>query len=272
MEVLAYRPGYLNLGSLLKGGSEKPQYAIDFSEGLYGADAITAGRTVAYDASGTVVTQNCVGATAINGNQLLVSMLTCGPGGTDPAPEHARFELRTTATLAQGAIYEYKAYFLITELNVPTPIQPPAVTASTRLDVFGNRGLAANVPLQIFYATDQNYVSWVSDGVAWHWAGGENITTQSGIAAIAADLGPNDVGYILSVSDYMHRLRWTGTSFAFAPGDDGSNYVLTGNGTFAAPVGILTGTCNGSAYTYLQNDGTLGNYTTYAQDNTWFRR
>lgn len=129
-----------------------------------------------------------------------------------------------------------------------------------RVGTFATRGAAIGHAQELFIASDHNYVAWISDGAAWHWQSGENVAAQSGLSALAALLGTNDVGYIVNVSDFSHRLQWSGSAWAFAEGDDGSFYFVDTPG--AVPTGGVWQLCDGSTVTYLKADGTTGSYTT----------
>ena len=133
-----------------------------------------------------------------------------------------------------------------------------STVTATRVGAFATRGAAAAHSQELFFASDHNYVAWVSTGSAWIYQSGENYAAQSGIAAIASVLGTNDANYILNVTDFTHRIRWTGSAWNFAHGDDGSYYFVDAPGT---PTGGTWGLCDGSAYTYLKADGTTGSYT-----------
>jgi hypothetical protein len=100
---------------------------------------------------------------------------------------------------------------------------------------------------------------YVSDGTNWLYRGGSYRRTQAQIAAFVSTLGTNDAGVIIEVTDFLHRLRWSGSALDFAEGDHGSNYFIDAP---AAPLGKLVQLCDGTATTYLKGDGTTGSYTT----------
>jgi hypothetical protein len=85
---------------------------------------------------------------------------------------------------------------------------------------------------------------------------------QDDLASIPTDLGTTDVGFLYSVSDYGHILRWGGSAWTFGPGDPGSGYVVIGKPDGSAPNGGLWGLCNGSAYAVLNANGTTSSVTT----------
>ncbi len=132
---------------------------------------------------------------------------------------------------------------------------PLTHTGPIRSALFVSRGPALQHPHELFYATDHNYVAWLSDGAKWSYVSGKNYAAQSGLTAIAATLGTNDVGYLIGVTDFTHTLKWSGTAWGFAEGDDGSGYISS---FLIAPTGGTWGICDGSTYTYLKADGTTG--------------
>lgn len=108
-----------------------------------------------------------------------------------------------------------------------------------------------------YYETDRNalYVAkLVSNVPAWVWIGGECAVTQ---ANLPNDLGVNDAGFIAIVTDYMHRLRWSGSAWGWAPGESGSGMLEM----FAVAPGAGWHACDGSTVNYLKSDGTLGAIT-----------
>lgn len=100
-------------------------------------------------------------------------------------------------------------------------------------------------------------------------ADGPQQVTQGQISIMG--LTANDAGKIVWVTDYNHLLRWSGSAWAFAPGDIGSNYYVDGFAAAPNSVGwhLADGTVN---VPYLKSDGTLGNQTLSSTANRWFRR
>ena len=82
--------------------------------------------------------------------------------------------------------------------------------------------------------------------------------TQANLAALAATLGASNAGLLVWVTDYNHVLTWTGTGYAWGPGDNGSNYFV---GMATAPTANGWHVCDGSFVNYLKSDGTLGGAT-----------
>ena len=130
-----------------------------------------------------------------------------------------------------------------------------------RIDLFAVRGPAAQFPNTIFEASDRNYQAWVSNGQSWLYAYGVYQRTQAQLAALAATLGTNDTGLEVWVTDFEHRLKWTGAAWVFAPGDPGSGWVAIGKPAGTAPNGGVWGICDGTAYTCLNADGTTTSLT-----------
>lgn len=129
---------------------------------------------------------------------------------------------------------------------------------AVRIGTFATRGLPAAWSGTFFEASDQNYVGWASNGSAWLYSYGYNLRTQSQLAALAALLGANDANYLVSVTDYLHELRWTGSAWEFAPGDNGSGYSVFAD---AAPQGGLWQVWDGSTVNRLNGAGTVTSVT-----------
>ena len=75
-------------------------------------------------------------------------------------------------------------------------------------------------------------------------------------------LSPGDAGFIFSVSDYNHRVRWSGSIWEWAPGDPGNDRIEL---LRAAPVGNGWQLCDGTATDFLTVGGaalTTTNFTT----------
>lgn len=83
----------------------------------------------------------------------------------------------------------------------------------------------------------------VSSSRAWVYASG---VMRAAFASAPTDLGANDAGFLWSVSDYAHLLRWTGTGWEFV--DEMGGYVAW---RVVAPDGNGWQLCNGSATHYL---------------------
>lgn len=127
-----------------------------------------------------------------------------------------------------------------------------------RYGTHGNRPLASSVGAGTFYEeTDRNVLyqnQIVSNAAVWTLIAGEMRATQ---ATLPADLGTNDTGFIVQVTDFNHRLVWSGTAWGWAPGDEGSG---KGPIPFEIDPSPTTGWAlyDGSTVTYLKSDGTTG--------------
>lgn len=73
---------------------------------------------------------------------------------------------------------------------------------------------------------------------------------------LPTNLGPNDKGFLINVSDYAHILQWTGTGWAWGPGDPGSGYVAP---FLSVPTQVGWHLCDGSTVQRLNSDGSLTN-------------
>ena len=84
-------------------------------------------------------------------------------------------------------------------------------------------------------------------------------STQAGLTAVAAALGPDNEGQLVYVTDYNHMLRWDGSGFGWGPGENGSGYITP----FLNDPSPTTGwqVCDGTATTRLNSDGTTSAVT-----------
>lgn len=100
----------------------------------------------------------------------------------------------------------------------------------------------------LFFETDRKAMYVVSGGT-WVWANG---TMYAARASAPTDLGSDDNGFLLFVSDFAHLVRWTGTAWEFADGDVPGRVE-----GFAVNPGTGWVLCDGTASTYLTVGATL---------------
>lgn len=94
-------------------------------------------------------------------------------------------------------------------------------------------------------------------------------------ASIPTNLGPNDAGLLLFVTDFSHLFRWDGAAWAWGPGDPGSGFIVA-FGTGLSPV-PATGwqKCDTTPTTYLKpSGGSIANlaFVTPLTAGSFFRR
>lgn len=99
----------------------------------------------------------------------------------------------------------------------------------------------------------------VSSSRAWVYASG---VMRAAFASRPVDLGANDAGFLWSVTDYAHLLRWTGTGWEFI--DDMGGYVA---GRIVAPDGNGWQLCDGTATKYLHISGGAVSEVSYTTIN-----
>lgn len=106
-------------------------------------------------------------------------------------------------------------------------------------------------PGTLFYETDRGVFYIVNPGnTAWDYASGEMADT---FANVPTDLGADDAGFLLQITDYGHRVKWSGTAWDFAPGDPGNAYFQD----FAVAPSTGWKLCDGTATTYLTMGATI---------------
>lgn len=118
---------------------------------------------------------------------------------------------------------------------------------------------ASSYPIgALFFETDRT-VFYINQGTFgsshWQFATGEFSCTQ---ATLPVGLGANDAGFLASVFDYGHLLIWSGSAWAWGPGDAGSGMLQMFE---VDPTGAGWHLYDGSAVSYLKADGTLGSIT-----------
>ena len=126
-------------------------------------------------------------------------------------------------------------------------------THANRLDT-ARYPLAKVDPTTTLYETDRQVyyrVQSVNGTAAWVYQRG---TMTDVFANKPTDLGPNDAGFLWTVSDYCHTLQWTGTGWQAAPGIVWDGGKIEG---FLVDPDALSGwhLCDGSVVNYLKQDG-----------------
>jgi hypothetical protein len=131
----------------------------------------------------------------------------------------------------------------------------------------GNTASAASAtsnPVQqvngmLYWETDRTsmyQVQLVANVPTWVWIFGMFSVTQ---AALPADLGTADGGFVALVNNYMHYLRWNGSSWGYADSDVPGRVEM-----FWIDPSPVTGwqLCDGTDHVkYLKGDGTLVDLT-----------
>lgn len=106
----------------------------------------------------------------------------------------------------------------------------------------------------VFYETDRK-VYYIAIGSAWVYYAGTMSTTQGNLPS---DLGANDAGFLAAVTDYEHTLEWTGSTWNWAPGESGSDFVQM---FLSGPSGGGWHVCNGATVNRLNADGSTASVT-----------
>jgi hypothetical protein len=90
---------------------------------------------------------------------------------------------------------------------------------------------------------------------SWAYMDGTLYRTQSQLTALAGSLSAVHAGLLVSVTDYLHVLRWTGSGWQWGPGESGSGM---GPVPFEVDPGTGWALYDGAAHNYLKSDGTIG--------------
>ena len=155
-----------------------------------------------------------------------------------------------------------------------TPAAVPQTLTGTRAK--HNTVSAANYQDgSLYYETDRT--TWyVALGSAWLYLAGamsaELGTNPAGV--LPSDLGANDAGFLFWAFDYAHLLQWNGAMWQWAPGENGSGYIVSFS---AQPASQSPGpgwhACDGSANVLtLASNGTLAKATLPNTAGSFYRQ
>ena len=119
----------------------------------------------------------------------------------------------------------------------------------------------------LYFESDRGVVYIAVNGV-WHYFVGTYYDLQ---ANLPTDLGVNDESFLFYVNDYAHLLIWTGQAWTWAPGEEGSDFIVL----FLNGPNPVTGwhLCDGSANVpVLQSTGTLNAVTLPTSALNYYRQ
>lgn len=179
------------------------------------------------------------------------------------SPLQGTIPIRTPLLNADGTVtYPWIKWFQsLLSTNFPTLPAFFSATHSTRLTT----PAASYANGSLFYETDRN--AWyIAVSGTWVWVAGLYSATQ---VQIPADLDTNDAGFEMNVTDYAHRLSWSGTQWGWAAGDIGSGYIV--RFVIAPQAGWKA--CDGSSNVrYLKADGSFALTVVPVAAGNWFRQ
>jgi hypothetical protein len=116
----------------------------------------------------------------------------------------------------------------------------------------------------------QGFFFWVRDSLL-QLIGGPQIIPQGDLAAAAASLDNNNVGKTVWVpTPYNHLLRWSGTAWAWAPGESGAGYYVQFHASVTPADGWVA--ANGATVTALRADGTTASVVLANNPGYYLRR
>lgn len=118
----------------------------------------------------------------------------------------------------------------------------------------------------VFFENDRTVFYVIING-AWTYLAGTMLTDQNDLPG---DLGTNDNGFLVYLTDYSHQLYWNGTGFQWAPGENGSGYIVA----FVNPPNPLIGwhVCDGSTVPTLQASGSVTSTILPVTPGSYFRQ
>ncbi len=106
-------------------------------------------------------------------------------------------------------------------------------------------GYAPSPAGSIYRETDRT-VFYIATGQVWRYLCGVMTTTLLPSTAMPADLGLDDLGFRVWVTDYQHAYRWNGLNFTFGPGDPGAGWIVAKGHEPTALSGGAWAQCDGS--------------------------
>ena len=95
------------------------------------------------------------------------------------------------------------------------------------------------------------------------------LVQQADLTKLAKQFSQAQAGIQVWVATYNHILRWTGSVWSYAPGDNGAAYLVE---FLTAPSGEGWLQCDGSTTDFLNSDGTLGIQNLPTAPGIYFRR
>lgn len=220
LDALEGRRGIVELGADINLNEHKVTNSADpedsgdlvplsYADDNYGPAAIAAALQIA-------------GSNPLNVSQLRGVLYQPQPAA---APTASTTDVLNTAT--DGTLFVSGGVLYRVDATVSPPVAFPVGAVGTILsDTHANRAnyLAADYPLgSLFYETDRTVLYYnkdISGTNTWFYISG----TMRETLANKPTLSTEDEGFLFYGTDYHHTWRWSGSAWAYAPGDDGSGY------------------------------------------------
>lgn len=130
-------------------------------------------------------------------------------------------------------------------------------TTGIRVGTYAERGGAILHAFELFFASDRNYVGWVSDGTVWKYTSGVQYGTLS--PDQRPTLTSDDTGYRFRSTDFNREYRWSGAAWADAPGSP-ARFGITHCSAAPEPADGWQ-LCDGSTVSRSTSTGTTTNIT-----------
>lgn len=161
-----------------------------------------------------------------------------------------------------GILTSFAATNFISRLLAPAKIPQLVInTHANRMNLIASKYPSGS----LFFETDRG-VFYISKTSVWVYLLG---IMQSAQIGLPKDLGANDVGFLINVTDFAHLLQWNGSAWTWGPGDGGSGYTIPFVGIPGTGWQIADGSVN---VPQLNPDGTISYVTVPNTAGSYFRQ
>lgn len=118
----------------------------------------------------------------------------------------------------------------------------------------------------IYFETDRT-TFYIANQTSWQYLSG---VYQDLLSNLPIDLLATDAGFLFYATNFAHLLYWNGGNWQWAPGENGSGYIVT----FVNPPSPATGwhLCDGSTVQTLTSAGTTVSTTLPVTAGAYFRQ
>lgn len=207
-------------------------------------------RTVIYSNSGSSGTGNLVGGTVLNWvtgplfSPYWAGLVVFVSGTLYTIVSSGRFSMVLSASLSAASGVSWSAPQPSTWYYAAGTMIGAASGRPTDLIEYSDLGF-------LYHATDRQVVYYGVRDTGLTGFQGLKFAYKQGIEAMTfATFGTRtfkfyDVGYLISITDFQHVIRYNGSNWDFGPGDSGSGFYVAGGRGFQLPAGKFH-LCDGS--------------------------